>query len=79
MPADAFCEWKVDEGGKQPYAIARQDGQPTAFVGLWESFRRPDETVLRSFNIVTTTPNAGVSKLMTVCQGSWTSRAGLRG
>jgi putative SOS response-associated peptidase YedK len=27
------------EGGKQPYAIARQDGQPMAFAGLWESFR----------------------------------------
>jgi putative SOS response-associated peptidase YedK len=22
VPADAFCEWKVIEGGKQPYAIA---------------------------------------------------------
>ena len=34
VPADAFCEWKVVEGGKQPYAIARQDGQPIAFAGL---------------------------------------------
>jgi putative SOS response-associated peptidase YedK len=25
-----FCEWKVVEGGKQPYAIARQDEQPMA-------------------------------------------------
>jgi putative SOS response-associated peptidase YedK len=32
-------EWKVVEGGKQPYAIARQDGQSIAFAGLWESFR----------------------------------------
>jgi hypothetical protein len=23
---DAFYEWKVVENGKQPYAIARQDG-----------------------------------------------------
>ena len=27
------------EGGKQPYAIARQDGQPMAFAGLWEGFK----------------------------------------
>ena len=31
VPADAVYEWKVVEGGKQPYAIARQDGQPMAF------------------------------------------------
>jgi putative SOS response-associated peptidase YedK len=34
VPADAFYEWKVIEGGKQPYAIARQDGHPLAFAGL---------------------------------------------
>jgi putative SOS response-associated peptidase YedK len=36
VPADAFYEWRLVEGGKQPYAIARQDGQPMAFAGLWE-------------------------------------------
>jgi putative SOS response-associated peptidase YedK len=37
VPAgDAFYEWKVVENGKQPYAIARQDGQPMAFAGLWK-------------------------------------------
>jgi putative SOS response-associated peptidase YedK len=63
VPADAFYEWKVVEGGKQPYAIARQDGQPIAFVGLWESFRWPDQTVTRSFTILTTTPNAEMAEL----------------
>jgi putative SOS response-associated peptidase YedK len=63
VPADAFYEWKVVEGGKHPYAIARQDGQPMAFAGLWESFRWPDETVTRSFTIMTTTPNAEMSEL----------------
>ena len=56
--ADAFYEWKVVEGGKQPYAIARQDGKPLAFAGIWESFRWSDETVHRSFAIMTTAPNA---------------------
>jgi putative SOS response-associated peptidase YedK len=63
VAADAFYEWKVIEGGKQPYAIARQHGQPLAFAGLWESFRWPDETVTRSFTILTTTPNAEMSEL----------------
>jgi putative SOS response-associated peptidase YedK len=61
--ADAFYEWKVVEGGKQPYAIARQDGKPLAFAGIWESFRWPDETVHRSFAIMTTGSNAGMDEL----------------
>src|SRR5215472_17609267 len=63
VPADAFYEWKVVEDGKQPYAIARQDGQPPAFAGLWERFRWPDATVTRSFTILTTTPNAEMAEL----------------
>jgi hypothetical protein len=58
-----ITEWRAAEGGKQPYAIARQDGQPMAFAGLWESFRWQDETVLRTFTIMTTTPNAEMSDL----------------
>ena len=38
VPADAFYEWKAVECGKQPYAIARQDGQPMAFASPWENF-----------------------------------------
>jgi putative SOS response-associated peptidase YedK len=66
VPADAFYEWKVVEGGKQPYAIGRQDGQPMAFAGLWESFRWPDQTVTRSFTIMTTTPNATITIAMAI-------------
>jgi putative SOS response-associated peptidase YedK len=63
VPADAFYEWKVIEGGKQPYAIAREDSQPMAFAGLRESFRWPDETATRSFTILTTTPNTEMAAL----------------
>jgi putative SOS response-associated peptidase YedK len=63
VPADAFYEWKPVEGGKQPYAIARQDGQPMAFAGLWEGFKWPDGTVLRTFTIITTYANEVVGEL----------------
>ena len=63
VPADAFYEWKSVEGGKQPYAIARQDGQPMAFGGLWEGSKWPDGTVLRTFTIITTNANSMMGDL----------------
>lgn len=57
VPADAFYEWQAAADGKQPYAIARTDGAPLAFAGLWEGWRSPDGTVLRSFAILTTSAN----------------------
>jgi putative SOS response-associated peptidase YedK len=61
VPADAFYEWRVPD--KQPFAIARRDGQPMAFAGLWEGWRSPDGEALRSFTIVTTTANATLRPL----------------
>jgi putative SOS response-associated peptidase YedK len=67
VPADAFYEWQVmapadasaRAGGKgappkQPWAIAREDGQKLVFAGLWEGWRGADGSVIRSFTIVTT-------------------------
>ncbi len=62
VPADAFYEWKVIDDDKQPYGIARQDGQPMAFAGLWEECRLPDWRVLRTFAIVTTAANAEMAE-----------------
>lgn len=63
VPADAFYEWQAIEGGKQPHAIARIDGQPMAFAGLWEGFRFPDGSIARTFTIATTNANADVRAL----------------
>jgi len=57
VPADVFYEWKTVDGLKQPYAIARTDGAPLAFAGLWESWRDPAGEILRSFAILTTAAN----------------------
>jgi putative SOS response-associated peptidase YedK len=57
VPADVFYKWQATEDGKQPYAIARADGQPMVFAGLWEGWRGADGTVLRTFTIVTTNAN----------------------
>ena len=65
VPATAFYEWRTDAeaGGKQPYAIARTDGQPMAFAGLWEIWRPPNGEKLRTFAIITTDANATMRQL----------------
>src|SRR3954453_2549049 len=55
---EAFYEWKkVGPKEKQPYAIALADHGLMALAGLWETWRSPAQETVRSFTIVTTTPN----------------------
>jgi putative SOS response-associated peptidase YedK len=63
VPADVFYEWQTVDGHKQPWAIARADGDPMAFAGLWEGWRGPDATIIRSFTILTTDANDTLRKL----------------
>ena len=63
VPADAFYEWKAMPDGKQPYAIARADGAPLAFAGLWEGWRDPAGEVLRTFTIATAAANVDMAAL----------------
>ncbi len=63
VPADAFYEWKALPDGKQPYAIARQDGAPVTFAGIWEGWRAPDGEVLRTFAVLTTSANGTMAQL----------------
>ena len=57
VPVDNFYEWKKTATGKQPYAIALADRQLMALAGLWETWRSPVGERIRSFAIITTTPN----------------------
>jgi len=65
VPADGFYEWqKRETGPKQPYRIARPDGGPFAFAGLWESWRDPaEDRAVESCTIVTTAANAVLSPI----------------
>jgi putative SOS response-associated peptidase YedK len=57
VPVDGFYEWKKTASGKQPYAIALSDRRLMALAGLWENWRSPAGEWVRSFAIITTTPN----------------------
>ena len=57
VPVDNFYEWKKVAAGKQPYAIALADRRLMALAGLWENWRSPAGEWVRSFAIITTTPN----------------------
>jgi putative SOS response-associated peptidase YedK len=58
LPADGFYEWDKD---KQPWFITRADGRPLAMAGLWESWHGPDNLVIRTCAVITTSANPFVS------------------
>ena len=57
MPVDNFYEWAETGTAKQPYAIALADRGLMALAGLWENWKSPEGEWMRSFAIITTTPN----------------------
>ncbi|MDW8444830.1 MAG: SOS response-associated peptidase [Acetobacteraceae bacterium] len=65
VPIDAFYEWYAPPGAraKQPYAVALASGEPMALAGLWEGWRAPDGTILRTFTVVTTDANPRLALL----------------
>ncbi|MBS3760218.1 MAG: SOS response-associated peptidase [Halodesulfurarchaeum sp.] len=60
--ADGYYEWARNRGGKQPYRIARTDGDPFAMAGLWSHWKDNGET-LRTVTIITTEPNDTVASI----------------
>ena len=63
VPVDNFYEWAKTGTGKQPYAIALADRGLMALAGLWENWKSPEGEWMRSFAIITTTPNELCARL----------------
>jgi putative SOS response-associated peptidase YedK len=58
IPADGFYEWQRTGKSKQPYCFEVNDGQLFAFAGIWDSWKDPSGSWIRSCSILTTTVNA---------------------
>ncbi len=58
IPANGFYEWQRQERGKQPYFIRMHDDRIFAFAGLWDHWESPEEDVIETCTILTTTANA---------------------
>ena len=55
VPADGFYEWSARGARRQAFHIARRDGRPFAFAGIWEPERQGGSPA--SCVILTTEPN----------------------
>ena len=57
VPADGYYEWLTVAGKKRPHYIHRNDDQPLAMAGIWETWHGEDEP-LETFSVLTM-PSAG--------------------
>ena len=55
--ADGFYEWRKEGKSKVPMRFKLKSGEPFAFAGLWDSWKQPDGSSLRTYTIVTTESN----------------------
>ena len=66
---DSFYEWKREGRSRTPMRIMLDSGELFAFAGLWETWKRPDDSWMLSCTIVTTSANelvAGIHDRMPV-------------
>jgi putative SOS response-associated peptidase YedK len=57
IPADGFYEWKKSGTAKTPFCFTMTDDSIFAFAGIWDSWRSPEDAIVESCSIITTSPN----------------------
>ena len=61
--ADSFYEWRREGRARTPMRIMLESEEPFAFAGLWETWKRPDDSWMLSCTIITTSANELVSEI----------------
>ncbi len=62
IPASGFFEWQKKGGEKNPYYFGLKGKEVFAFAGLWETWKNPNQEIVESCTIITTTANELLSK-----------------
>jgi putative SOS response-associated peptidase YedK len=57
VPCSGFYEWRRDDKSKVPYFIFVRNTELFSFAGLYELWKNPSGNLVRSYTIITTTPN----------------------
>ena len=61
--ADGFYEWKKEKRQKQPFYITLPSGEPFAFAGLWEAWKKEDGSLYHSCTIITTEASESIQDI----------------
>lgn len=57
VPMSAYYEWQGSKPPKKPWAIARSDGMDFLVAAIWDGWRAPDGSILRTVATITTDAN----------------------
>lgn len=57
VPASGFFEWQEEGGKKQPLYLRIRESPIMGLAGIWEKWNTPEEALLETFAILTTTSN----------------------
>ncbi len=60
IPADGFYEWQ--KPFKQPFFFRMRTDECFVFAGLCDTWEKPDGSALKTFTIITTSPNELVAR-----------------
>jgi len=57
IPINGFYEWQGAKPPKTPFYVYLKSEEPFGLAGLWDTWKKPDGSLLESFTIITTEPN----------------------
>jgi putative SOS response-associated peptidase YedK len=61
IPADGFYEWQMPF--KQPFFFKLRGDEAFVFAGLCDHWEKPDGSILKTFTVITTSPNELVAQV----------------